>query len=126
MTILNILLTWLVAYWLDVIVVAAALLGIALLVRRGRVDIVKKLVLYLVVQAQKELGSGTGPLKYATVIAAVYSRLPFILRLVFTRTNIDNFINEAVTYLKNLLTEPGKNLLSAEQEAAANKVTPPH
>lgn len=123
MNILGTLLTWLLAYWLDCAVVVFTLLVLAVMIRNGRADTVKKIVLYLVVQAQKELGSGTGPLKYAIVIAALYERLPFVLRIVFTRTDIDNFINEAVTYLKNLLAEPGTNLLSADQEAAAYKVT---
>ena len=119
MTILGILGAWLLAYWLDVVVVVVFALLMVWFIRRGNQGAVKRIILYLVVQAEKELGSGTGPLKYATVTTLVYNYLPLILRLVFSKADLDIFIEEAVRTLKATLKDPQTNLLPYDQEALA-------
>lgn len=116
MTILTLLVTWLKLYWLDVAIVVLFLGFLAYLLKKGKVDLVKRIVYYLVVRAEQQLGSKTGPLKYAMVIAAVYDKLPVLLRLVFTKAEIDKFIDGAVQDLKKLLEAGDVNLLTYSEE----------
>ena len=89
----------------SIIVVVIAIIGLIVLYKLGKKDTVKKIVLALVVQAEKTLGSGTGELKYAMVIDAIYNKLPFILRFLFTKKELDTFIEEAVSKMKELLSK---------------------
>lgn len=89
----------------SIIVVVLVLIVLAVLYKLGKKDTVKKIVLALVVQAEKTLGSGTGELKYALVLDAIYSKLPCILRFLFTKKELDTFIEEAVRKMKDILSE---------------------
>lgn len=89
----------------SIIVVVIAIIGLLVLYKLGKKDTVKKIVLALVVQAEKTLGSGTGELKYAMVIDAIYNKLPFILRFLFNKKEIDMFIEEAVIKMKEVLSK---------------------
>jgi hypothetical protein len=88
----------------SIIVVVIVLIALAVLYKLGKKDTVKKIVLALVVQAEKTLGSGTGELKYALVLDAIYSKLPYILRFLFTKKELDTFIEEAVRKMKDILS----------------------
>lgn len=100
---------------IEILVVVLFVSGCLLLYREGKKSLVKRMILALVVQAEKSLGSGTGELKYATVINASYSRLPWSLRLLFTPKDIDKYIEEGVIKLKELLS-CGKDLLGYDDE----------
>lgn len=60
---------------------------------------VKEILLILVIQAEKVWGSGTGMIKFSQV----YSRLPTIITILFTRNEIELMINEVVEYMKKYL-----------------------
>jgi hypothetical protein len=109
------MLEFLQANYPSIIVVVLVVAALLVLYKLGKKDTVKKIVLYLVVQAEKALGSKTGELKYAMVINAIYDRLPLILRVVFTKKEIDLFIEEAVIKLKKMLAS-GVTLTSYEDE----------
>lgn len=101
------------------ILLVALFIGVLLFVyRSGKKDLVKEIVLSLVIQAEKTLGSGTGELKYAMVVERFHVALPRILKFLFTKQEIDTMIEEAVTYLKNYLSD-GKNLLGYGEDAGA-------
>lgn len=89
----------------SIIVVVITIIGLLVLYKLGKKDIVKKIILALVVKAEKTLGSGTGELKYAMVIDAIYNKLPFIIRFLFTKKELDTFIEEAVIKMKELLSK---------------------
>lgn len=90
-------------YWVDVIIILVAAVLLIVAYKAGHRDTVKKIILSLVVQAEKTLGSGTGELKYAMVIEAVYNKLPTVIRFLFTPKEIDNMIEEGVDKLKEIL-----------------------
>lgn len=81
----------------------------------GKRETVKKIILSLVIQAEKSLGSGTGELKYAMVVERAYSLLPLSVRLFITREQLDNLIEEAVRYMKRQL-QSGTSLLGYDDE----------
>lgn len=96
-------------YWIDILVFVLFTSGCILIYKDGKKAVVKKIVLGLVVKAEKALGSGTGELKYALVVDTFYSKLPLSIRFLFTRKDIDTYIEEGVTKLKEILSQ-GVNL----------------
>lgn len=102
------------------VVANLALIGIVLaicctLYKRGEIERLKQVVLAFVIQAEKTLGSGTGSLKYALVIEAIYNYIPSILRFLFSEEELDALIEDAVKRLKDSL-KGGSNLLSSAEE----------
>ena len=90
-------------YWVDAIIILVAVVLLIVAYKAGHRNTVKKIILSLVVQAEKALGSGTGELKYAMVIEAIYNKLPAVMRFLFTPEEIDNMIEEGVDKLKEIL-----------------------
>ena len=111
MHIINFFIILFTVYGLDLLVVVAALAIVIVLIRKGKTDLVKKIMYSLVVKAEAALGSGTGDLKYNMVYAA----LPTIIKLLWTQKEIYNYIIQAVKCLDNYLGQ-GKNLLTYNQE----------
>ncbi len=107
---LEVILVWVRANYLEVIsVVLSAIVGL-LLYKKGKQEWLRKIILALVTEAEKKFGSGTGELKYAIVVERLYEVLPWIVRVLYTKQQIDRMIEDAVEYLKRYLAE-GKNLL---------------
>lgn len=79
-------------------------------------DIIKKIVLSCVVEAEKYLGSGTGALKYAYVVDKVYEKLPGIVTMFLSKENLNRLIEFSVSKLKDVLSD-GKTLTGYEDEA---------
>jgi hypothetical protein len=108
--------TFFQTYWLDIIISLVVAAVLILLWRRGKKDLVKKFIYSLVVQAEKQLGSKTGQEKFAAVMAAIYQRIPFIIRFFFSQQNLTDFIEWAVAKLKERLATGEVNLLSYQDE----------
>lgn len=99
----------------SILVVLLFILGLLFLYKRNKKEFVRKVVLSLVVQAEKALGSGTGELKYAMVVEELYKALPLILTLLISKKELDNIIESSVQYLKEYLKKD-KDLLGYEDE----------
>lgn len=99
----------------SILVVLIMLIGLLFLYKRGKKDFIRQIVLSLVVQAEKALGSGTGELKYAMVVENLYKVLPFILTILISKKELDNIIESSVKYLKEYLKKD-KDLLGYEDE----------
>lgn len=102
---MNMIATFIANHWVSIVIVIAAIVILAILYKMGHTEIVKKIVLSLVVQAEKALGSGTGELKYAMVIKVIYNELPKIITLLYTPKELDKMIEDGVTKLKEMLAE---------------------
>ncbi len=89
----------------SVITIIVFLIGCIFLLKRGYTKKVKKMLLYLVFEAEKQLGSGTGDLKYSKVTSEIYTRLPGIMKILFTHRQIDNLIESSVLNLKYYLED---------------------
>lgn len=99
----------------SILVVLAIIVGLLFIYKKEKKEFVKQVVLSLVVQAEKALGSGTGELKYAMVVEELYKVLPLILTLLITKKELDNIIESSVQYLKEYLKKD-KDLLGYEDE----------
>lgn len=99
----------------SIMVVLVFIVGLLFLYKRGKNEFVRQVILSLVVQAEKALGSGTGELKYAMVVENVYKVLPKILTLLISKKELDKLIEDGVQFLKEYL-EKGRDLLSYDDE----------
>lgn len=93
-------LAFLAANWDSVLVVVAFLAVIVVLIKRGETKILKQILFNLVTQAEKQFGSGTGSLKYAAVADWIYQRIPAVLKLLFTSSDIEKMIEAALEEAK--------------------------
>lgn len=89
--------------WDSILVVIVFIVVCVVLVRRGFAPTVKRMLFYLVTEAEQEFGGGTGELKYAAVTTWLYERLPAIVKFFFTAKQIDRYIEAAVQELKDYL-----------------------
>jgi len=95
---------------LEVVGTVLVFLVAFVLYKRGKTEFVRRIILALVTEAEKRYGTGTGELKYNHVVERVYEVLPWILRILFTKEQLDKMIEDAVEYLKRYLAE-GRDLL---------------
>ena len=93
-------LTFLAKNWDSVLVVVAFLALVVMLIKRGETKILKQILFNLVTQAEKQFGSGTGSLKYAAVADWIYQRIPAVLKLLFTSSDIEKMIEAALEEAK--------------------------
>lgn len=93
-------LTFLAENWDSVLVIVAFLAVVVVLIKRGETKILKQILFNLVTQAEKQFGSGTGSLKYAAVADWIYQRIPAVLKLLFTSSDIEKMIEAALEEAK--------------------------
>lgn len=93
-------LAFLAENWDSVLVVVAFLAVVVVLIKRGETKILKQILFNLVTQAEKQFGSGTGSLKYAAVADWIYQRIPAVLKLLFTSSDIEKMIEAALEEAK--------------------------
>ena len=99
----------------SILVVLLFVIGLLFIYKRGKKEFVRQVVLSLVVQAEKALGSGTGELKYAMVVEELYKALPYILTILISKKELDNLIESSAQYLKEYLKKD-KDLFGYEDE----------
>ena len=102
-------------YYKDILIVVLFCFSMLALYKNGKRETVKRIVLSLVVQAEKSLGSGTGELKFAYVTEKVYYYLPSLVKVLFTKKEIDGYIDEGVQVLKSILSS-GATLEGYDEE----------
>ena len=83
----------------NICIVVVFVLALIFLWKRGYKKQVKEILLVLVIQAEKAWGSGTGAVKFSQV----YSQLPTIITIFFSKNEIEIMINETVEYMKQYL-----------------------
>lgn len=93
-------LTFLAKNWDSVLVIVAFLALVVVLIKRGETKILKQILFNLVTQAEKQFGSGTGSLKYTAVADWIYQRIPAVLKLLFTSSDIEKMIEAALEEAK--------------------------
>jgi len=112
MNILNLIKGLIVLYWLDILIIVVLIAALFFLWKRGKKKQVLYVINWLVAEAEKELGSKTGEYKKGKVIEALYNRLPIVITLLFTRKEIEAFIDNAAIDLKEFLMRKENKLES--------------
>ena len=71
-------------------------------------DKAKQMLLSLVIAAEEKFGGGTGELKFAYVAERIYEIMPGIFQVFFKAEDIAGWIEDAVTKMKEYLSENEK------------------
>lgn len=102
---------WLMANWFILVGIIAFLVVIGLAVykfaglpTKTQIAKIKEWLLYAVVQAEKELGSGTGKLKLLSVYTVFIARFPVVAKLVSFET-FELWVDEALSEMATLLKD---------------------
>ena len=103
---------FIMAEWQSILAVIVFAVACVVLVKRGYSGYVSEVLFYLVTEAERQFGSGTGELKYAAVTTWAYGQLPTIVKILFTPKQVDRLIEAAVDKLQ----------LYLEENASARKV----
>lgn len=103
---------FILAHWLDILVVVVVIVGLVLLYRKGYKKQVTWLLRRLVAKAEQDFGSKTGAIKFS----AVYSALPWLVRFLFTEDELRTQIELALVWLNGKLKETGGDLLALKDE----------
>lgn len=96
------------SYWDSILVVVGFAVLCVVLCRRGATPYVKQMLFYLVTEAERHFGGGTGDLKYAAVTTWIYEKLPVVVRFFFTAKQIDKLIEDAVDEMQEYLSKNAK------------------
>lgn len=80
-----------------VLAAAAALVWFAY---KGNKSVVMRMLYALVTEAEKNLGSGTGSLKLATVIEIIYPKLPGVIKLFISADTLEHWVEDALAAAK--------------------------
>lgn len=62
-----------------------------------------QVLFYLVTQAEREFGGGTGQLKYAAVYTWLYEQLPAMAKFILPKKTVETLIEAAVSKMKEYL-----------------------
>lgn len=91
---------FILANWDFILLIVAAISVVVFAVFKGNKSVVMKMLYALVTEAEKDLGSGTGSLKLATVIEAIYPKLPAIIKMFVTDKTLQKWIEDALATAK--------------------------
>lgn len=78
---------------------------LAYLIKTGQTKILKKIAIRLVTEAEGELGDGTGIFKQAAVIEWLYDKIPAVLKILFTKKDLENLVDTVVEEVKRKWAE---------------------
>lgn len=117
------MLNFLQANWISIVSIIGVIVFIGVLIflwKIGKKQVVINIINGLIAKAEKEFGSGTGPIKLATVWAGIYKEIPWYIRVLFPKEEIEGYIKSGLEWLDNLLETQGINLLGYDEEQALN------
>ena len=89
----------------NIILVLCVLVGVIVGIRLGYIKQIKQVLLYLVLEAEKKYGDGTGKLKFSAVSECTYEKLPSLTRIFISADLIEDLIEEAVKEMNKYLED---------------------
>jgi len=91
---------FIIANWSSILLIVAAVAIITISIFKGNKSIVMRMLYALVNEAEHSYGSGTGSLKLAAVIDAIYPNLPAVVKIFITDKTLVKWVEEALTVAK--------------------------
>lgn len=91
---------FMINYWSDILFILLVIGVIIYAICKKDLSLVYKQLFSLVIEAEKEYGPGTGVLKLASVIAAIYPKLPKLLKLFLTEKKLTQIIEKVLAEAK--------------------------
>ena len=118
---------YIIENWAAILLVLAAAAALVWFAYRGNKSVVMRMLYALVTEAEKSLGSGTGSLKLATVVEAIYPKLPGVIKAFISAKRLEGWVEDALTAAKveweknaqiAAYIAPGSNETSADEVGA--------
>ena len=91
---------FILANWDFILLIVAAVAAIVFAIFKGNKSVVMKMLYALVTEAEKEMGGGTGSLKLASVIEAIYPKLPAVIKMFVTDAMLKKWVEDALVLAK--------------------------
>ncbi len=95
--------------------IVLGLISLIYAIYRKDYNIVKKMIFSLVTEAEKAYGGGTGVLKLASVITAIYPKLPKLFKALVTEKKLVSIIEDVLSEAKKKW-DSNKKLLEESEE----------
>ena len=92
---------------ISIIVIAVFIVSVIWISIKGYKDKLFEIIIELVMEAERELGSGTGKIKFEMVLSWIYEKLPGIVAFVIGKSKLKDWIEEAVLYIKTTEVSEG-------------------
>lgn len=110
--------------WDSVIVGAALVIGLVVLLAKKQYAILDKIILALVTEAEKKYGGGTGAVKLAAVIDWIYPKIPAVIRLFITESQLVKMIEHVLVDAKQRWeSNPSISSYIASADAGARDIS---
>ena len=93
-------LNFIIENWDFLLLIVAAVATLVFYSFKGSKSVVMKMLYALVTEAEKELGSGTGALKLASVMATIYPKLPTVIKMFITEKTLTKWVEDALKEAK--------------------------
>ena len=90
------------------VILAAIVVVCVLLLQTKYKAYAAQVLFYLVTQAEREFGGGTGQLKYAAVFTWLYEQLPAMAKFILPKKTVEALIEAAVAKMKEYLADNSK------------------
>ena len=91
---------YIIENWAMLLLVLAAAAALVWFAYKGNKSVVMRMLYALVTEAEKNLGGGTGSLKLATVVEAIYPKLPGVIKLFISADTLEGWVEEALAAAK--------------------------
>lgn len=95
--------------------IVLGLISLIYAIYRKDYNIVKKMIFSLVTEAEKAYGGGTGVLKLASVVTAIYPKLPKLFKALVTEKKLVQIIEDVLLEAKKKW-DSNKKLLEESEE----------
>ncbi len=117
-------LNFIINNWDFILLIVAAVAAIVFAVFKGNKSVVMHMLYALVTEAENVFGAGTGSMKLAAVIDAIYPKLPAVIKLFITDDTLVRWVESALVAAKeawaknSVITEPVKGDAEGAQSDA--------
>ena len=91
---------YILANWDLILLIMAAVAAIVFAIFKGNKSVVMKMLYAMVTEAEKNMGGGTGSLKLASVIEAIYPKLPAVIKMFITDAMLKKWVEDALKLAK--------------------------
>lgn len=91
---------FIIANWDFILLIIAAVAALVFAIFKGNKSVVMRMLYAMVTVAEAQYGAGTGSLKLAAVIDAIYPKLPAVIKTFITDETIVRWVEEALAAAK--------------------------
>ena len=102
-------------HWSDILLVLLAVGSLVYAIYKKDLSLVRQQLFSFVTEAEKTYGGGTGVLKLASVVTAIYPKLPKLFKMLVTEKKLTQIIEDVLSEAKKKW-ESNKKLLEESED----------